>query len=106
MPLGPLPLASLVVKPPPLQVANWYEYLETFLQDGGVFALLGLWLALLWPFARAMSEGGRGAKVQISFPLVALAVLAPGLYIAAFSVSAIAEYRPPAVAPSTQTPNL
>lgn len=106
MPLGPLPLASLVVETPPLQVANWYEYLENFLQDGGGFALLGLWLALLWPLVRAMSEGRRGTKVQISLPLLAVAVLSTVLYIAAFAASAIADYRAPAVAAGAATTNL
>src|SRR5579859_5065755 len=98
MPLGPLPFASLVVETAPLRLANWYEYVESFLQDGGGFALVGLWIGLIWPFLRAASEGGRGTRIRLSLPLLVVAVVATGLYIAAFAFSIASDFSAPAVA--------
>jgi ABC-type transport system involved in multi-copper enzyme maturation permease subunit len=93
--LGPLPFASLIVEPDtaPLKVANGFEYVETFLQDGGGFALLGLWVVILVGFVRSAQQLRSQGGVRIPVVLLAVAVLSTGLYAAAFTFSWIAEAK-------------
>src|SRR5262249_1166270 len=81
MQIGSLPLASLVLEIPQLQFANWKDYLETFCQDAGGFALLGLWIWLLISIMRAVAPKGRyGPRVAIPVFILVLAVASLACY--------------------------
>jgi ABC-type transport system involved in multi-copper enzyme maturation permease subunit len=72
---GSLPFA-LVVETPPLQTSEWWYYVQIFLQDAGAFALLGLWIWLLFSFARAFVPA---AGPRRGIPVLVLAVAAAAL---------------------------
>jgi hypothetical protein len=81
MQFGPLPLGSLVLENPPLQFANWRDYLETFLQDAGGFALLGLCIWLLATLIRATAPRGRyGPRVTIPIFILIAALASLACY--------------------------
>src|SRR5438270_11591530 len=75
---GSLPFA-LVVETPPMQTSEWWLYVQTFLQDAGAFALLGLWMWLLFSFARAFVPAA-GPRRGIPVLILAVAVAALALY--------------------------
>ncbi|MFL5340851.1 MAG: hypothetical protein ACJ8F7_11945, partial [Gemmataceae bacterium] len=81
--LGLLPIASLVLENPPLQASNALNYLIAFAQDGGGFALLGLWIWLLLRVLRAATpqfrEGG-----GFRLPVAVLGVATLSLILFAF----------------------
>lgn len=55
-----LPVA-IVIETPLYTHAEWWSYLQSFLQNAGGFALLGIWIWIVVTFARAFSSG-RGQK--------------------------------------------
>ena len=79
---GIITLGSLVLEFPALQTRNWYAYLETYLQDGGGFALMGLVIWMIAAFAQSLSPraGRRGGVPMfiLGVTLVSLAFFAVG----------------------------
>src|SRR5262245_32961269 len=76
---GLLPFA-LVIETPPMQTSQWWTYLQIFLQDGGAFALLGLWTWLLFSFALAFVPAVGGMRRGVPVLILAVAVAALALY--------------------------
>ena len=87
--LGILPIASLVLENPPLQASNALYYLLVFAQDGGGFALLGLWIWILLRVMRAATpqfrEGG-----GFRLPIAVLGVATLSLIL--FAAGAVLEF--------------
>jgi ABC-type transport system involved in multi-copper enzyme maturation permease subunit len=68
-----LPFATLVLEDPPLHSARWWEYIETFLQDAGAFALLALWVWIAAMLVMSASRtGSRRRGVPVALLIVAL----------------------------------
>ncbi len=63
-----IPFASLVLETPQFQWAHWHSYLETYLQDGGGFALLGIWVWIVATFLRSVSPQGRRGRRRSAQP--------------------------------------
>lgn len=80
MNLVPLPFAAgLVLETPPLQSQYWWQYIETFLQDAGAFALLGLWVWILSTIVRGFVPAS-GPRRGLPLLLLLVAVVALTLY--------------------------
>jgi ABC-type transport system involved in multi-copper enzyme maturation permease subunit len=87
---GSLPLA-LVVETPPLNTSDWFFYVQTYLQDAGAIALLGLWIWLAFSFARAVVPSVGGPRRGVPVLILGIAVLALALY-ATGGISAMVAY--------------
>jgi ABC-type transport system involved in multi-copper enzyme maturation permease subunit len=73
MQLTTLLFGSMVQEAVPLQLSDWSKYLETFAQDGGGFALLGIWFWLLVTITRSATPQFRTSR-GLQFPVVILGI--------------------------------
>jgi hypothetical protein len=87
-----IPFASLVLETPQFQWSNWPTYLATYFQDGGGFALLGIWVWIVASFLRSVSPQGRRAGVGVPLSLLVVAVASLALYLVGGIGSLIAAY--------------
>jgi ABC-type transport system involved in multi-copper enzyme maturation permease subunit len=106
---GSLPFA-LVIETPPMRTADWWTYLQIFVQDAGAFALLGLWIWLIFSVVRAFAPAGAGPRRGIPVLILAVATAALALY-AIGGISGLTAYysqragQPPAPAITDTTSN-
>lgn len=83
-----LPLA-LVIENPPYTHAEWWDYVQTFLQTAGGFALLGVWVWIVVALARAFSGDRSSRRRGVPILLLGGAVLSLVLYAAGSVASLI-----------------
>src|SRR5262245_3290810 len=106
---GSLPFA-LVVETPPLRSAEWWNYIQIFLQDAGAFALLGLWIWLALSFARAFAPAAGGQRRGVPVLVLLVGITALALY-AIGGISGLTAYysqranQPPTEAITSTTSN-
>lgn len=88
-----VPIAtSLVLEAPQLQWSKWYSYLESYLQDGGGFALLGLCVWIVAAFVRSMNARGRRPGSGVPLIIFAVAIVSLVSYAVGATGSVIASY--------------